>query len=77
MPSMWGMEYEVLEIWGSGGPPDEPLQLYAGPPVPKPCATPESRALQQCKNEINMFYQEGKWDDYKKVTNPYEYIFLS
>ena len=24
-----------------------------------------------------MFYQEGKWDDYKKITNPYEYIFLS
>jgi len=26
---------------------------------------------------INTAYYEGKWDDYKKITNPYEYIFLS
>ena len=37
----------------------------------------ESRTLQQCKNEIDTCYEEGKWDDYKKITNPYEYIFLS
>ena len=36
--------------------------------------TPESRALQQCKNEIQ---KEEKWDDFKKITNPYEYVFLS
>ena len=73
------MEYKVLEVCGSGGPSSIPLrpnmdlqpakQVYV-------CAL-ENRALQQAKNEINLFYQEGKWDDYKKVTNPYEYIFLS
>jgi 23S rRNA U2552 (ribose-2'-O)-methylase RlmE/FtsJ len=36
--------------------------------------TPESKALQQCKNDIQ---REDKWDDFKKITNPYEYVFLS
>lgn len=36
--------------------------------------SPESRALQQCKNEIE---SAEKWDDFKKITNPYEYVFLS
>ena len=36
--------------------------------------TPESRALQHVKNAIQ---QESRWDDFKKITNPYEYIFLS
>jgi 23S rRNA U2552 (ribose-2'-O)-methylase RlmE/FtsJ len=40
-------------------------------------ASPEGRALHQIKGEIDLFYEEGKWDDYKKITNPYEYIFLS
>ena len=29
------------------------------------------------KNQIDSIYVQGIWDDYKKVTNPYEYIFLS
>lgn len=36
--------------------------------------TPESRALQQCKNDIQ---KEDRWDDFKKITNPFEYVFLS
>jgi len=73
------MEYKVLEVWGTGGPLTIPLRPNIDQHPPKHlyvCAL-ENRALQQAKNEINLFYQEGKWDDYKKVTNPYEYIFLS
>lgn len=36
--------------------------------------TLQSKALEQCKNEIQ---REERWDDYKKITNPYEYVFLS
>ena len=76
------MEYNILEIWGCGGPSATPLILSETPHTSEKVKiqtiySPESRALQQCKNEIDMFYQEGKWDDYKKITNPYEYIFLS
>jgi 23S rRNA U2552 (ribose-2'-O)-methylase RlmE/FtsJ len=74
------MDYSSIELWGYGGPPSVPVELAASDTVTKSnsvCYTPESRALQQCKNEIDQFYQEGKWDDYKKITNPYEYIFLS
>lgn len=71
------MEYEILEVWGTGGPSTEPLHIATEPGTGKVIYTPESRSLQQCKNEIDLFYEEGKWDDYKKITNPYEYIFLS
>ena len=72
---------ECLELLtrGPGGPTT--VALHSGPPgdpfkSPLIC-TPQWHILQQAKNEINTCYQEGKWDDYKKVTNPYEYIFLS
>lgn len=72
------MEYKILEEQGFGGPSTTPLVIYTEEtPVKKAVCSPESRALQQSKNEIDFFYQEGKWDDYKKITNPYEYIFLS
>jgi 23S rRNA U2552 (ribose-2'-O)-methylase RlmE/FtsJ len=72
------MEYNSLEIWGSGGPSTAPLVRNTAHSVrPRGYFSPEGRALQLCKNEIDHFYQEGKWDDYKKITNPYEYIFLS
>ena len=59
-----------------------PLLFPLKPGVPTKSATPvlcslQWHTLQIAKNEINSCYQEGKWDDYKKVTNPYEYIFLS
>ena len=55
------------------------VALHPGKPYEKSLVicTPQWHSLQQAKNEINTCYQEGKWDDYKKVTNPYEYIFLS
>ena len=68
---------KVLEVWGSGGPVSIPLRLATEPAKLTYIHSLESRELQQAKSEINLFYQEGKWDDYKKVTNPYEYIFLS
>ncbi len=71
--------YDVLEVYGPGGPLTEPPAPHTGPPplTPSILTSPESRSLQQAKNEIDLFYKEGKWDDYKKITNPYEYIFLS
>ncbi len=72
------MLYEVLEVYDSGGPPLAPLEPYVGSaPTTLTVSSPEGRSLQQAKNEIDLFYKEGKWDDYKKITNPYEYIFLS
>jgi len=72
------MDSERLEIWGEGGPPSKPIIINKDLKAKgKVFYSPESRELQQCKSEINIFYQEGKWDDYKKITNPYEYIFLS
>lgn len=71
------MAYETLELWDCGGPSTEPITSFTTLCKSRIIYSPESRALQQCKNEINSFYQEGKWDDYKKITNPYEYIFLS
>lgn len=68
-----------LYATGPGGPSITSLLPYTGPPIvqtPVIC-TPEWHMLQQAKNEINFCYQEGKWDDYKKVTNQYEYVFLS
>lgn len=70
--------YTTLEVHGPGGPNAVSLVPFRGTYVPvNTYATPESRALQSAKNEIDLFYDEGKWDDYKKITNPYEYIFLS
>jgi 23S rRNA U2552 (ribose-2'-O)-methylase RlmE/FtsJ len=64
---------------GPGGPSITPLLPYTGAPLPHTpvICTPEWHMLQQAKNEINCCYQEGKWDDYKKVTNQFEYVFLS
>jgi 23S rRNA U2552 (ribose-2'-O)-methylase RlmE/FtsJ len=71
------MEPKAIELWGSGGPNEAPLRLYTSNERKSPLYTPESKILQQCKNMIDTFYNEGKWDDYKKLTNPFEYIFLS
>jgi hypothetical protein len=84
------MDYTLLSVTGTGGPSTDPLCRRiaaggAGASGADPAAdglkrilvTPECRVLQQYKNQINDVYTEGKWDDYKKITNPYEYIFLS
>lgn len=83
------MDYEILSVAGTGGPSTAPLcrpgNAAAGGAgadatpegLKRILVTPECRVLQQYKNQINDVYTEGKWDDYKKITNPYEYIFLS
>jgi hypothetical protein len=73
------MEYKVLATWGVGGPHTLPLILNTKmiPPKPTVVSSLENRILHQAKSEINLYYEEGRWDDYKKITNPYEYIFLS
>jgi hypothetical protein len=71
------MEF-VIQYMGDGGPSTTPYNKNTDTKkLPRVIYTPETRALQLCKNEINTSYQEGKWDDYKKITNPYEYVFLS
>ena len=68
----------VLEAKGFGGPPTVALEFgVAETPPTHPLVTPDGRALQMVKSQIDAFYEEGKWDDYKKITNPYEYVFLS
>jgi hypothetical protein len=39
--------------------------------------TPLHESLTTLKNEIDGVAEIGYWDDAKKITNPYEYIFLS
>jgi 23S rRNA U2552 (ribose-2'-O)-methylase RlmE/FtsJ len=72
------MEF-IIQYWGDGGPSTTPYIPNTG--TTTKCSrvlySPETRALQICKSDIDLSYQEGKWDDYKKITNPYEYVFLS
>jgi 23S rRNA U2552 (ribose-2'-O)-methylase RlmE/FtsJ len=62
-----------MEIQGNGGPA---LCRWEHPwnEVQYTIMTPEGRALQHVKNDIQ---KEAQWDDFKKITNPYEYVFLS
>ena len=59
--------FDVLEVYDSGGPLTAPLEPYDGPPPSNLIcfSSPESRSLQQAKNMIDLYYKEGKWDDYK------------
>jgi len=69
----------VIEQGGTGGPIAERWIIWNGdPPMDHHIIrTLESKALAIAKEEITMYYEQGQWDDYKKITNPYEYIFLS
>ena len=76
LPSVEGME-----IHDNGGPFSSRLLpaaiSQAAQTTPRDRAvmrTPESRALHLTKNAIQ---KEERWDDFKKITNPYEYVFLS
>lgn len=72
------MEF-IIQYLGDGGPSSTPYipNTSTRSKLPRVLYSPETRALQICKSEIDTSYQEGKWDDYKKITNPYEYVFLS
>jgi len=51
-------------------------QLFTAPPVPI-FTTPLHARILATKNDIERITPAGHWDDAKKLTNPYEYIFLS
>lgn len=72
------MEF-IIQYLGDGGPSTTSYtpNTTTTSKLPRVLYSPETRALQICKSEIDTSYQEGKWDDYKKITNPYEYVFLS
>jgi hypothetical protein len=63
-----------MEIHANGGPTRTRWVRPQSKSYSFPILTPESRALQQTKNAIQ---RECQWDDFKKITNPYEYVFLS
>lgn len=71
------------EIWkfNPGGPPTQVLHINiefnSTPTCEKWFNTPVLTQTQTTKNQIDTIYTEGVWDDYKKITNPYEYIFIS
>jgi len=69
----------VIEKGGLGGPAEERWIPWtaAAPTDSHTIRTLESKALAIAKEKITMYYEQGQWDDYKKITNPYEYIFLS
>ena len=56
-------------------PIQEPILSTGSPPIT--LHTPIHDRLIALKNEIDRVAPVGYWDDAKKITNPYEYIFLS
>jgi hypothetical protein len=69
-------------LWWTGGPPVK-KQVYAievakeQPQYEQWLCSPTLAQTADVKNQIDLIYNQGVWDDYKKITNPYEYIFLS
>lgn len=72
---------------------DTPLHIWLEPVAPQPTCpcpvtpevgpgllalhTPRHTELLHLKSEIEGVHPDGVWDDAKKITNPYEYVFLS
>lgn len=54
--------------------PTQQLRVGHGVPI---AVTPLHDAVLEAKNEIDRIAPAGQWDDAKKITNSYEYIFLS
>jgi cap1 methyltransferase len=69
--------------WWPGGPPLTNLQFeHKIAQNDKPVyeiwiSTLTIKQTQEAKNKIDEIQSQGVWDDYKKITNPYEYVFLS
>lgn len=74
------MEQEEWKF-NPGGPPTQVLSIdikYNNTPTCEQWLnTPVLSQTHSTKNQIDNIYTEGVWDDYKKITNPYEYIFIS
>lgn len=69
--------------WWSGGPLEKGLCFGikdtedSTPHYEHWMCSPTLKQTQDTKNRIDTIYQQGTWDDFKKITNPYEYVFLS
>jgi hypothetical protein len=69
--------------WWSGGHPlkDSVYSIVVfddeNPAYEQWMFSPTLTRTNDVKNQIGLIYKQGVWDDYKKITNPYEYIFLS
>lgn len=70
-------------VWWNGGPPILNVKYtHAVCKNDKPVfdltiCTLAIKQTQAAKNQIDLIESQGVWDDYKKITNPYEYVFLS
>ena len=69
--------------WWNGGPPllnikyEHVISKNEKPIYELVIATLSLKQTQDAKNQIDLIESHGIWDDYKKITNPYEYVFLS
>jgi hypothetical protein len=69
--------------WWNGGPPllnvnyEHTLSKNKKPVYELVICTLALKQTQEAKNQIELVETNGVWDDYKKITNPYEYVFLS
>jgi len=69
--------------WWNGGPPTQVIRYdikaveNTPPKYEYLIWSPILKETQDVKNQIDTIYSQGVWDDYKKITNPYEYVFLS
>ena len=53
------------------------LHMVCGPPGAPAFTTENHESLISLKNEIERIAPINTWDDAKKITNPYEFVFLS
>ena len=69
--------------WWNGGPPlsnikyEHVMAKNNKPVFEILISTLALKQTQDAKNQIDNIQSQGVWDDYKKITNPYEYVFLS
>jgi hypothetical protein len=68
--------------WWNGGPPVSNVKYKHVVCKNKPVyetliCTLALKQTQAAKNQIDLIESQSVWDDYKKITNPYEYVFLS
>jgi hypothetical protein len=69
--------------WWNGGPPlmnlsyEHVLANKERPTYELWISTLALKQTQDAKNRIDDIQSNSIWDDYKKITNPYEYVFLS
>jgi hypothetical protein len=66
----------LAPVASAASPKQNPIVAAAQQPEPA-LQTPLHAALLAAKNEIDRISPVSYWDDAKKITNPYEYIFLS